>query len=129
MAAGSASCLSGSGDAGEAERIMGAAIARGIAEDLWERMDLVMSTKIFFGGRGQRDTLNSAQTVNRKKLYEGLRASLERLDLEYVDVVFCHRPDPTTPIEETVRASLSTPLAPALCLSLIASLLVTRCAA
>ena len=83
---------------------MGAAIARGIADDLWERVDLVISTKIFFGGRGQRDTLNSAQTINRKKLYEGLRASLARLDLEYVDVVFCHRPDPTTPIEETVRA-------------------------
>ena len=96
----------GSGDAGEAERIMGAAIARGVAEDLWERMDLVISTKIFFGGRGQRDTLNSAQNISRKKLYEGLRASLARLDLEYVDVVFCHRPDPTTPIEETVRASL-----------------------
>ena len=97
-------CLSASGDAGEAERIMGAAIARGIADDLFERMDLVISTKIFFGGRGQRDTVNSAQNISRKKLYEGLRASLERLDLEYVDVVFCHRPDPTTPIEETVRA-------------------------
>ena len=100
---------------------MGAAIARGIADDLWERVDLVISTKIFFGGRGQRDTLNSAQNISRKKLYEGLRASLERLNLEYVDVVFCHRPDPTTPIEETVRASLSTPLALALCLTFIAS--------
>ena len=82
---------------------MGAAVNRGISEDLWERMDLVLSTKLFFGGRGQRDTLNSAQNVSRKKLYEGLRASLERMELEYVDVIFCHRPDPTTPIEETVR--------------------------
>ena len=95
----------GYGESGEAERIMGAAVARGIAEGVWERMDLVVSTKLFFGGRGARDTVNSAQNVSRKKLYEGLRASLERLALEYVDVVFCHRPDPTTPIEETVRGA------------------------
>ena len=41
--------------------------------------------------------------LSRKHLYEGLKASLERMQLEYVDLVFCHRPDPRTPIEETVR--------------------------
>ena len=57
---------------------------------------------ISLGGR-TRDTVNSAQNISRKKLLEGLKASLERMALEYVDVCFCHRPDPTTPTEETVR--------------------------
>ncbi len=68
----------------------------------WERADLVISTKLHGGGRGAKDTINSIG-LSRKHLFEGLQASLERMQLEYVDLVFCHRPDPRTPIEETVR--------------------------
>ena len=93
----------GYGHEGYAEVVMGNAIHKGIKEGLWEREDLVITTKIFFGGRGQRDTVNSAQTTNRKKLYEGLKSSLARMRLDYVDLVFCHRCDTSTPMEETVR--------------------------
>jgi len=80
---------------GEAETIMGAVIKRAG----WRRSDLVISTKIFWGGQGPND-----RGLSRKHVFEGLYASLERLDLDYVDLVFCHRPDLHTPIEETVRA-------------------------
>jgi voltage-dependent potassium channel beta subunit len=65
----------------------------------WKRSDLVVSTKIFWGGDGPNDS-----GLSRKHILEGLTASLSRLQLEYVDLVFCHRPDKDTPIEETVRA-------------------------
>ena len=65
----------------------------------WKRSDLVVSTKIFWGGTGPND-----RGLSRKHLVEGTRASLERLGLDYVDLVFCHRPDPETPMEEIVRA-------------------------
>ncbi|KAL1925809.1 uncharacterized protein VTP21DRAFT_692 [Calcarisporiella thermophila] len=64
-----------------------------------KRSDLVISTKIFWGGKGPNDN-----GLSRKHIIEGLNASLERLQLDYVDIVFAHRPDPETPIEETVRA-------------------------
>eukprot|EP00871_Galdieria_phlegrea_P000820 jgi/Galph1/1739/GphlegSOOS_G397.1 len=89
--------------AGAAEIIMGQAFHRGAQEGIWSREDLLFSTKIFFGGRGSRDTVNS-KGLSRKHVIEGLRASLKRMNLKYVDIVFCHRPDPLTPIEETVRA-------------------------
>jgi len=89
--------------AGAAEMIMGQAFQRGLHECVWSREDLLFSTKIFFGGRGSRDTVNS-KGLSRKHIVEGLRASLNRMNLKYVDIVFCHRPDPLTPIEETVRA-------------------------
>lgn len=80
---------------GRAETIMGRVIRRlG-----WKRSDLVISTKIFWGGSGPNDT-----GLSRKHIVEGVRASLERLQLDYVDLVFCHRPDLDTPVEETVRA-------------------------
>ena len=88
--------------AGASERVLGQAIAMGVKRGIWERMDLVVSAKLFFGGRGGRDTVNSVG-LSKKKLYEGLRASLRNLQLEYVDVVFAHRPDPRTPVEEIVR--------------------------
>ncbi|TMW58852.1 hypothetical protein Poli38472_006997 [Pythium oligandrum] len=50
-----------------------------------------------------KDAPNS-RGLSRKHLVEGIKSSLKRMQLEYVDVLFCHRPDPTTPIEETVRA-------------------------
>jgi voltage-dependent potassium channel beta subunit len=70
-----------------------------IQEKGWDRTDLVVSTKIFWGGDGPNDC-----GLSRKHIVEGTKASLERLQMEYVDLVFCHRPDPETPIEETVRA-------------------------
>lgn len=48
--------------------------------------------------------MNEKNTLNRKRLIEGINGSLQRLQLEYVDVIYCHRPDKTTPIEETVWA-------------------------
>jgi voltage-dependent potassium channel beta subunit len=63
------------------------------------REKLVISTKLIKGG----DTVNE-RGLSRKHVVEGLNNSLKRLQLDYVDVVFCHRPDPETPVEETVRA-------------------------
>lgn len=65
----------------------------------WKRTDLVLSTKIYWGGAGPND-----RGLSRKHLIEGTDAALERLGLRYVDLVFCHRPDPQTPLDETVRA-------------------------
>lgn len=80
---------------GKSEIAMGNAIKRAG----WKRSDLVLSTKIFWGGEGVND-----KGLSRKHIVEGLDASLKRLQLDYVDLVFCHRPDIHTPIEETVRA-------------------------
>lgn len=80
---------------GKAEIALGKAIRRAG----WKRSDLVLSTKIFWGGEGVND-----KGLSRKHVVEGLRASLARMELDYVDLVFCHRPDSRTPIEETVRA-------------------------
>jgi voltage-dependent potassium channel beta subunit len=80
---------------GKAEIMMGKVIKKAG----WKRSDLVISTKIFWGGEGPNDT-----GLSRKHIIEGLNASLDRLQMDYVDLVFCHRPDLYTPIEETVRA-------------------------
>jgi voltage-dependent potassium channel beta subunit len=82
---------------GESERIMGKALARAG----WPRHSYVVSTK-FFWGLG--DGVNTSDTLNRKYLLQAMDASLERFGLDFVDLVFCHRSDPETPIEETVRA-------------------------
>ena len=80
---------------GESEIVMGKAIRKlGLA-----RKDYVVSTKIFWGGSGPNDT-----GLSRKHIVEGTAAALQRLQVDYVDLVFCHRPDLETPIEETVRA-------------------------
>lgn len=80
---------------GEAETIMGEALkALG-----WARKDYLISTKIFWGGEGPND-----QGLSYKHIIEGINASLQRLQLDYVDLLFAHRPDPETPIEETVFA-------------------------
>ncbi|GMF39599.1 unnamed protein product [Phytophthora lilii] len=85
---------------GKSEEVAGRAIQKGIREKVWSREDLVISTKIHVGTKtGPND-----QGLSRKHIVEGLKASLKRLQLDYVDVVFCHRPDDFTPIEETVRA-------------------------
>lgn len=80
---------------GKAETIMGQVLKRAG----WKRSDLVISTKIFWGGDGPNDT-----GLSRKHIVEGVDAALERLQLDYVDLVFCHRPDIHTPVEETVWA-------------------------
>ena len=61
----------------------------------------LVSTKFFWG---LNDGPNEKNTLNRKRLLEAIDGSLSRLQLDFVDLVFCHRPDPTTPIEETVWA-------------------------
>ncbi|MEM6734410.1 MAG: aldo/keto reductase, partial [Myxococcota bacterium] len=80
---------------GKAEELMGEVIRKAG----WRRDELVISTKIFWGGEGPNQ-----RGLSRKHLVEGTNASLKRLGLDYVDLLFCHRPDPNTPIEETVRA-------------------------
>jgi len=70
-----------------------------IKQQGWRREDLVVSTKIFWGGSGPNDT-----GLSHKHIIEGTNSALRRLQLDYVDLIFCHRPDPNTPIEETVRA-------------------------
>jgi voltage-dependent potassium channel beta subunit len=80
---------------GQSETMMGEIIQ----EKGWDRTDLVLSTKIFWGGDGPND-----QGLSRKHVIEGTKAALKRLQTDYVDLVFCHRPDVETPIEETVRA-------------------------
>jgi voltage-dependent potassium channel beta subunit len=82
---------------GESERVMGAAIR----ELGWDRRDYVISTKLFWG---LRQGPNMRNTLNRKYLTQAIEGSLERLGLDFVDLVFCHRADPQTPIEETVWA-------------------------
>ena len=82
---------------GESERIMGKAIA----SLGWPRHSYLVSTKLFWG---IHDGPNTRNTLNRKYLMQGVEGSLERLGLDFVDVLFCHRADPDTPIEETVWA-------------------------
>ena len=82
---------------GESERIMGQAIA----ELGWARETYVVSTKLFWG---LTEGVNTKNTLNRKYLLHAMDGSLQRFGLDFVDLVFCHRPDPHTPIEETVWA-------------------------
>ena len=86
---------------GESEVVMGQAFkALG-----WNRLDYVVSSKFFWGL--QRDgvtTTNRKDTLNRKYLMQAVDGSLKRLQLEHLDLIYCHRPDPHTPIEETVWA-------------------------
>jgi len=105
-----AECLSAARDAGvnffdnaegyaggESERIMGQAIARlG-----WPRHSYVVSTKLYWG---LHDEINMKNTLNRKYLFQAIDASLDRFGLDFVDLLFCHRADKHTPVEETVWA-------------------------
>ncbi len=82
---------------GESERVMG----QSLRKLGWRRSSYVVSTKFFWGlNKGA----NERNTLNRKYLLESMEASLERFGLSHVDLVFCHRSDPATPIEETVLA-------------------------
>jgi len=83
--------------AGKSEEIMGEALKK-LA---WPRVKFVVSTKFYWG---ISDGPNEKNTLNRKYLMNAIDGSLKRLQLDYVDLVFCHRPDPNTPIEETAWA-------------------------
>jgi len=83
--------------AGKSEEIMGEALKK-LA---WPRIKVVISTKFFWG---ISDGPNEKNTLNRKYLMNAIDGSLKRLQMDYVDLVFCHRPDPNTPIEETAWA-------------------------
>ncbi|KPF69632.1 alcohol dehydrogenase [beta proteobacterium AAP99] len=82
---------------GESERIMGAALKK----LKWPREKVVVSTKFYWG---LNDGPNERNTLNRKYLLQAMDGSLKRLNLDFVDLAYCHRPDPHTPIEETVWA-------------------------
>jgi voltage-dependent potassium channel beta subunit len=85
---------------GQAEVVMGEALkALG-----WPRLNYVVSTKLFWGISDGMGSVNGSNTLNRKYLLSAIHGSLQRLQLDYVDLVYCHRPDPETPIEETVHA-------------------------
>ena len=82
---------------GKSEEIMGEALKRlG-----WRRGSYLVSTKVYWG---LHDNVNEKNTLNRKYLLEAIDGSLRRFDLDYVDLLYCHRADPTTPMEETVWA-------------------------
>jgi voltage-dependent potassium channel beta subunit len=80
---------------GKAEVVMGNVLK----QTGWKRETYVISTKIFWGGDGPND-----KGLSYKHIVEGANNALKRLQMEYVDFIFAHRPDPETPIEETVRA-------------------------
>lgn len=82
---------------GKSEEIMGQALKKlG-----WKRSSYLISTKIYWG---LSNTINEFNTLNRKHLIEAMNGCLKRFDMEYVDLLYCHRPDPNTPVEETVWA-------------------------
>ncbi len=87
--------------AGKSEELMGVSLKK----LSWDRLTYMVSTKFFWGlpakfGEG----INERNTLNRKYLLNAIDQSLKRLQLEYVDIVYCHRADPNTPLEETVFA-------------------------
>ncbi|MBI2271653.1 MAG: aldo/keto reductase [Bacteroidetes bacterium] len=82
---------------GKSETVMGAILKK----MGWERSSYVVSSKVYFGDGGK---LPNQKGLSRKHIMEGCNASLKRLQLDYVDLYFCHRPDKNTPIEETVHA-------------------------
>ncbi len=84
---------------GESEKMMG----RVIKKKKWDRTSYTVSSKAFFGWRGKANKPN--QTGNsRKHLMEACNEALQRLQVDYLDLFFCHRPDKNTPVEETVWA-------------------------
>lgn len=83
---------------------MGDAVRLGLERGAWDRQDLVLTTKIMFGADTKKGSVAAnRQGLSRKHVIEGLQASLRRMGLDHVDVAFCHRPDPITPMEEVVR--------------------------
>eukprot|EP00463_Aulacantha_scolymantha_P002707 TRINITY_DN343_c0_g1_i3.p1 TRINITY_DN343_c0_g1~~TRINITY_DN343_c0_g1_i3.p1 ORF type:complete len:321 (+),score=58.72 TRINITY_DN343_c0_g1_i3:79-963(+) len=85
---------------GAAETVMGEAIRQLRVDDpkLWRRSEILITTKIFWGGDGVNE-----KGLSTKHMREGMANALKRLQVDYVDLVFCHRPDPYTPTETVVR--------------------------
>ncbi len=82
---------------GQAELVMGKILKK----TGWDRSSYVLSSKVFFGAGEKKPNQTG---LSHKHIMEGCEASLRRLQVEYLDLYFCHRPDKNTPIEETVRA-------------------------
>lgn len=85
---------------GQSEVVMGQAL-KTLA---WPRLNYVVSSKFFWGLDRQGEAVNRKDTLNRKYLMQAIDGSLRRFGLEHLDIIYCHRPDPHTPIEETARA-------------------------
>ncbi|MBC7917082.1 MAG: aldo/keto reductase [Rhodoferax sp.] len=85
---------------GKSETLMGQAIK----ELKWPRLNYVVSTKFYWGLSNDKVAINRKNTLNRKYLMQAIDGSLSRMGLDFIDLVYCHRPDPHTPIEETVYA-------------------------
>jgi voltage-dependent potassium channel beta subunit len=85
---------------GVSETLMGEALK----QLAWPRLHYVVSTKLFWGLSDGAPPVNGTNTLNRKYLLQAIDGSLLRLQLDFVDLLYCHRPDPETPIEETVYA-------------------------
>jgi len=85
---------------GKSEEVMGYAIKA----LKWPRLNYIVSSKFFWGIDRQGNTINRRDTLNRKYLMQAIDGSLQRMGLDFIDLVYCHRPDPHTPIEETVWA-------------------------
>ncbi|GAB4569708.1 MAG: aldo/keto reductase [Rhizobacter sp.] len=86
---------------GQSEVVMGEALKA----LKWPRLNYIVSTKFFLGlARKEPLAINRRATLNRKYLAQAIDGSLQRMGLDFIDLVYCHRPDPHTPIEETVWA-------------------------
>ena len=84
--------------AGESEKMMG----RVLSNKKWDRTSIVLSSKAYFGWRGKANKPNQTG-LSRKHLTEACHEALKRLQTDYLDLYYCHRPDKTTPIEEVVQ--------------------------
>ena len=82
---------------GESENMMG----RVLKKKKWHRTSYVLSSKVFWGWRGKQNLPNQSG-LSRKHVVEACNEALQRLQVDYLDLFFCHRPDKKTPIEETV---------------------------
>lgn len=82
---------------GKSEQVMGEAL-RKLG---WRRSSYVISSKFFWG---LNEGVNEKNSLNRKRMMEGMDGSLKRFGMDYIDLIFCHRGDPTTPLEEVVWA-------------------------
>jgi voltage-dependent potassium channel beta subunit len=85
---------------GESEIVMGKILKK----MKWDRDSYTVSSKVFFGYRGTENTKPNQNGLSRKHVFEACHQALERLQVDYLDLFFCHRPDKNTPIEETVWA-------------------------
>lgn len=82
---------------GQAERVMGAILKK----SGWRRSSYILSSKVFFG---YEDDKPNQSGLSRKHVIEGCHAALQRFQVDYLDLYYCHRPDPSVPILETARA-------------------------